>query len=173
MIDADAGPLLDNNGVVYVATYQGRIVAVNLRNGRQIWERKASVFQAMALDDRLLYVADADDAVVAYDKLNGLPVWRQDKLYARDITAPVIVGNYLVVGDYEGYVHVLDKRDGRFVARFSDILYSLKLDRTKGHLVVTKSRTRLGLLTRPLVKDGVIYLYSRSGRLTALKLPQA
>ena len=173
MIDADAGPLLDNNGVVYVATYQGRIVAVNLRNGRQIWERKASVFQAMALDDRLLYVSDADDAVVAYDKLNGLPVWRQDKLYARDITAPVIVGNYLVVGDYEGYVHVLDKRDGRFVARFSDILYSLKLDRTKGHLVVTKSRTRLGLLTRPLVKDGVIYLYSRSGRLTALKLPQA
>ena len=172
MIDADAGPLLDNNGVVYVATYQGRIVAVNLRNGRQLWERKASVFQPMTMDDRMLYVTDADDAVVAYDKANGMPVWRQDKLFARDVTAPVIVGNYLLVGDYEGYVHVLNKRDGRFVARFSDTRYKLRPEQFKGRKV-KRSRTPLGILSRPVVVDGVIYIYTRSGRLTALKLPQA
>jgi len=174
MIDADAGPLLDSSGAVYVATYQGQIVAVNLRNGRQIWEHKASVYQPMTMDQRYLYVTDADDAVVAYDKSNGLPLWRQDKLYARDLTAPALDGDYLLVGDYEGYLHVLDKHDGHFVARFSDIFYSLKVDPAAGHgrMMVARSRTRLGLLTRPLVVDGVIYIYSRSGRLTALKLPQ-
>ncbi|MBD3670876.1 MAG: outer membrane protein assembly factor BamB, partial [Gammaproteobacteria bacterium] len=75
MIDADAGPLLDGN-VVYVATYQGRIVALNLQTGRQLWERKASVYQPMAIDDKYLYVTDADDAIVAYDKRSGSPVWR-------------------------------------------------------------------------------------------------
>jgi outer membrane protein assembly factor BamB len=172
MIDADSGPLLDPSGVVYVATYQGRIVAVNLRNGRQIWERKASVYQAMAMDQRMLYVSDADDAVVAYDKSNGMPVWRQDKLYARDITAPALVGNYIVVGDFEGYLHVLDKRDGRFVARYFEPFNPLKMDHAH-NMVKRYTRNHLGLLTRPLVVDGVVYTYNRSGLLTALKLPQS
>ena len=33
-------------------------------------------------------------------------------------------------------------------------------------------RQHLGILTRPLVEDGVIYIYNRSGILTALKLTQ-
>lgn len=174
VIDADSGPLLEPNGVVYVATYQGRIVAVDLRNGRQIWERKASIFQALTADQQYLYASDADDAVVAYDKNNGLPAWRQDKLKARDITAPALDGQYLLVGDYAGYLHVLDKRDGHFVARFSDIDYSIRFDPSVGHGAqhVVNSRTAMGFLSKPLVVDGVVYVYSRSGRVTALTLPQ-
>jgi outer membrane protein assembly factor BamB len=169
MIDADAGPLLGSGGVVYVATYQGRILAVNLRNGRQLWERKASIYQAMTMDQRYLYAADADDAVTAYDKNNGLPAWSQDKLYARDITAPALMGDYLLVGDFEGYLHVLDKHDGHFVARFGEPFNPIKRDH-KGGMMRRLTRNHLGLLTRPLVVDGVVYLYNRSGLLTALKL---
>jgi len=173
MIDADSGPLLDPSGVVYVATYQGRIVAVNLRSGRQVWERKASVYQAMAMDPRYLYVADADDAIMALDKSNGLPLWRQDKLYARDITAPAQLGNDLVVCDFEGYVHVLSKTDGHFVARYGYPFNPIKMDHSIGdRMVHIYDRQHLGILTRPLVEDGVIYIYNRSGILTALKLTQ-
>jgi outer membrane protein assembly factor BamB len=40
-----------------------------------------------------------------------------DALLNRDVTAPAVVGNYLVVGDFEGYLHWLDKNTGAFVAR--------------------------------------------------------
>jgi outer membrane protein assembly factor BamB len=44
-------------------------------------------------------------------------VWRQDKLARRKLTAPLAVGDWLVVGDGEGYVHVLSAEDGSFAAR--------------------------------------------------------
>jgi outer membrane protein assembly factor BamB len=55
--------------------------------------------------------------VVALDKTAGASVWRQDKLLYRRVTAPTVVGDWIVVGDLEGYVHVLSGDDGSFLAR--------------------------------------------------------
>ena len=44
-------------------------------------------------------------------------MWKQTALHQRALTAPVQQGNYLIVGDYEGYLHWLSKEDGHIVAR--------------------------------------------------------
>ena len=117
LVDVDA-PVLVVRDALYAASYQGKIVAVDLRSGRLNWSRDASVFNAMAADDRNLYVTDDKSIVMAVDQASGAIVWRQDRLRGRRVSAPTIVDGYVAVGDFEGYVHWLSPEDGRFVARF-------------------------------------------------------
>jgi outer membrane protein assembly factor BamB len=172
MIDADAGPLLDGN-VLYAATYQGSVTALDLRSGNQLWNRKISVHQPMALEGNYLYLTDSDDTVWAYDKRNGIPVWKQDALFARQLTAPVVAGEYLLLGDFEGNLHILNRQNGEFVARYGEGITEIHNIKSKGRtgLKRTHPMRRLGILTPPLAKDNVVYIYARNGRLTALRLP--
>jgi outer membrane protein assembly factor BamB len=48
---------------------------------------------------------------------DGAVLWEQDAMKRRGLTAPAVDGDALVVGDFEGYVHWLDKATGEIVAR--------------------------------------------------------
>ena len=71
----------------------------------------------MALDPYRVYITDAESQVWALNRFNGATLWRQDDLLRRSLTAPVLQGPYLVVADYDGYVHWLKREDGSIVAR--------------------------------------------------------
>ena len=116
MVDIDSEPVVVN-GVIYVATYQGHIAAVQLENGRIIWNRDLSSYAGFSVDNDNVYVTDEHSHVLAFDRFSGTPLWEQKKLHARKITAPAAIGNYLVVGDYQGYLHWMSKDTGNFVAR--------------------------------------------------------
>ena len=73
-----------------------------------------------------------------------------DKLKARQLTLPVTMDKAIIVGDYEGYIHVLSKYDGRFIAR-------VELDDA-------------GILVPPLVKNNRLYVVSRDGEIAAYEL---
>jgi outer membrane protein assembly factor BamB len=73
----------------------------------------------MAIDDRNVYVSDDKGAVVAFEKDTGASQWKQDKLFGRRISGPVVSGNHVAVGDYQGYVHFLSRDDGSFAARIA------------------------------------------------------
>jgi outer membrane protein assembly factor BamB len=118
MVDVAGTPLLQD-GYVCAVAFQGRIGCFDTQKGEQIWARSASSAGGIVADPRNVYFTEADGAVVAYDKGSGASVWRQDKLLHRRVTAPVVVGDWLVVGDYQGYVHVLSREDGAFVARMA------------------------------------------------------
>jgi outer membrane protein assembly factor BamB len=64
-------------------------------------------------------VTDDKNAVIALDKTNGSSIWKQDKLAGRGVSAPLAFGRYVVVGDYQGYVHFLSRDDGYFAARIA------------------------------------------------------
>jgi len=55
--------------------------------------------------------------VHALDKATGASVWKQDRLAARSIAGPQLLGDYVAVVDGEGYVHLLDRGDGSLVGR--------------------------------------------------------
>jgi outer membrane protein assembly factor BamB len=55
--------------------------------------------------------------VQALDKTSGASIWRQDKLSGRNVSGPLALGRYVVVGDLEGYVHLISREDGSFAAR--------------------------------------------------------
>ena len=104
---------------VCVAAYQGRVACYEAASGRQTWARDMSSINGVSLDARYAYVSDARGSVHALDRTNGRSIWKQDKLFLRQPSLPVPLGDVVAVGDFEGYVHFLARDSGAFVARYS------------------------------------------------------
>lgn len=150
LVDID-GEIKIVDGIVYVAAFRGRVAAVTSSEGRILWSRELSSHMGLDVDAERVYVTDASGSIWALDRTNGATLWKQDKLENRIITAPVAIGEYALVGDFEGYTHWVSKYDGRFVAR---------------------TRTdKAGILSTPLVANGTAYVLHRSGELAALSIP--
>lgn len=116
--DITSLPVIDEPRICAVA-FQGRVACLDARSGTLLWARDASSIAGLGVDARNVYYTDDRSAVVALDKTNGASVWRQDKLADRNVSAPLAVGRYVVVGDLEGYVHLLSAEDGAFAARIA------------------------------------------------------
>lgn len=148
MVDIDAAPLVDQ-GLIYALAYQGRLVAVDAARGQLVWAREMSGFADLALDAVRLYLTDERGHVWAVDRRNGASLWRQNALVGRSPTGPVVFGNYLVVGDYDGYLHWISREGGRIVGR-------LRVD-----------SDAVGV--QPLVIDGRLYALTDGGQLVAIE----
>ncbi|WP_126454107.1 outer membrane protein assembly factor BamB [Sulfuriflexus mobilis] len=149
IVDIDADPIVAN-GVVHVATYQGNIATVALENGRGLWNRKMSSHAGIGADSNILYVTDANSEVWALDRRSGSSYWKLDQLRARKLSAPVAYGDYVVVADFEGYVHFINRNNGAFAAR-----------------------VRVGsspIVAAPIVAGDTVFISSSAGELTALRI---
>jgi len=118
MVDID-GNMDIGRSVVYAATYQGRIAQVDPQQGSIRWSRSLSSYAGLSTDGRRVYASNADSHVLALSPDDGGTQWRQEKLHHRRLTAPVLVPgtDWLVLADFDGFVHVLARGDGRIVAR--------------------------------------------------------
>jgi outer membrane protein assembly factor BamB len=140
--DVTSLPVIDRDQVCAVA-FQGRVACFDLIRGSQIWSRDVSSVAGLAADDRYLYVTDDKSAVLALDKATGASIWRQDRLAGRVLSAPLGVGNHVVAGDIQGYVHVLSRETGALEGRVATdgsaiAAPPVALDRTR-FLVQTKN----------------------------------
>jgi len=116
LVDIDVSPILIGK-VLYVVTYQGRVAAMEVETGRIIWSREMSAYAGLDVDAFAVYVTDSDGTVWALDQRGGGALWSQEALRYRRVTGPRQIGDYVVVGDFEGYLHWLAREDGRLVAR--------------------------------------------------------
>jgi len=114
--DITSLPVIDGNQVC-AAAYQGRVACLDPARGTVLWARDISSSAGIAVDARNLYVTDDKGAVVALEKSAGASLWKQDKLLNRRVSGPLSLGRYVVVGDIEGYVHLISSTDGAFAAR--------------------------------------------------------
>lgn len=140
--DVMGSPAVDFRQVCAVA-YQGRVACFDRASGAPLWARDTSSNSGLAMDVHNVYVTDDKDAITAYDKSSGRAVWRQDKLARRQVTAPLALGDWVVVGDGQGYVHVLSSEDGSFVARarVDSAVHSAPADIGPGFAVQTAKGT--------------------------------
>ncbi|SEK73409.1 Beta-barrel assembly machine subunit BamB [Colwellia chukchiensis] len=151
VIDVDATPLIYGE-VVYTVSSRGNLSAVELRSGRVLWQRQYSSYRELAIGGNSLFLTDVKGHVYAIDRNNGLELWSQLALTNRGVTGPAVMDNYIVVGDFEGYLHWLDQASGEIVAR---------------HQVDSS-----GIYTTPVVANGVVYSQSRDGDLEAIIIPE-
>jgi len=92
-------------------------MAINRSNGQPIWVRDIASAQGLTTDESIVYVSDKDDHVWALDRNTGGTIWVQNQLEYRQLSAPMLLADYILVGDFDGYVHVLSKQDGSIVGR--------------------------------------------------------
>ena len=148
MVDVDGTPLLAS-GLLLAASFQGRLKAMNPTDGRVVWDIEASSYLDLAEGYGHVYLVSDDDVVNAFAIASAAAAWQQENLRNRRLTSPLAFGNYLLVGDEEGWLHVLAQSDGRFLAR----------------------RKAPGGLRSPLVEvDDVVYVLADDGSLEALEI---
>jgi outer membrane protein assembly factor BamB len=116
--DVTSLPALTATTVCAVA-YQGRLACFEPQRGTFLWSRDIPSRDGLAIDNRHVYVTDDKGAIHALDNATGASVWKQDKLVTRSPSGPQLLGDYLAVVDYQGYVHVLDRNDGSLVGRIA------------------------------------------------------
>lgn len=116
MIDIDADPVIHGQRL-FAATYQGNIASLDWRSGHELWSHQLSSYTGMTADDEAVFVSDAKGYIWSFGIDSGKINWRQNNLENRHVSGPVNAGNYVVVGDAQGYLHWLNKQNGEFAAR--------------------------------------------------------
>jgi outer membrane protein assembly factor BamB len=111
------GPMVIVGTDLYVATYADRTAALAVESGRILWVEDLSSFSGLSLQRTTLAAVDGDDTVWLVDRRNGSALWSDDRLLRRDLTRPVFFQDYLIVIDFEGYLHAYDQDSGDFVGR--------------------------------------------------------
>ena len=132
---------------LYVASYHGRIAALDTRTGRKIWQRNVSSFYGVSQGFGNVYLAEESGTITAFLR-NGQGLrWQQEALAWRGLSKPVPVSSYLAVEDFQGYLHFLSQVDGEFVARI---------------------RPGGGGARADMLADGtILYVYTNAGKLLA------
>jgi len=137
-------------GRLYAASYQGNVVAIDVRSGQKLWQQKASSFSGVSQGFGNVYVADENGTVTAYQRDGQGVRWTQPALAYRKLSRPTPVAGYVAVGDFEGYVHLLSQADGTFAGR-------VKVDGD-------------GVRADMLSDGNVLYVYGNSGDLVAYEI---
>jgi len=151
LADIDAPPRVSGDDI-FVVGFQGRVAMLALDSGQIWWARDASSYRGFTMDDDNLYLTNSDSVVIAMKRSDGAVLWEQDSMKRRGLTAPALDGDALVVGDFEGYVHWLDKTTGAIVAR----------QKTDGERITNSAVTA----------EGGVFVQTDSGKLLAFKSQQ-
>lgn len=117
LVDLDVDPV-ESDGVIFISSYQGGTSSVLEIDGDVLWRNEdVSSYSGLSYDWRYLYISDSKSHVWQLDQGNGASLWKQDELSYRTLTTPVAYDIYVVMGDYDGYIHWLDSSDGRQLGR--------------------------------------------------------
>lgn len=100
-----------------VSSYKNRLVSLAADSGRLLWFKDISSATGVQVDRTNLAVSESSGDFWMLDRRNGSTIWKVDRMSNRGLTRPAFYGNYVVVGDKEGYLHWFDTDIGSFVAR--------------------------------------------------------
>jgi outer membrane protein assembly factor BamB len=149
LVDLATDPV-QKDGILYISGYHGGTSAVTAADGNILWRNEElSSSSGISTDWRYLYLSDTSSYVWQVDPRNGSTLWKQQELHYRSLSAPLVYHEYIVVGDYDGYLHWLSSSDGRQMARVQ----------IAGSAIDSK----------PIAIDDVVYIYAKDGTLAALK----
>lgn len=148
LVDIDADPQIVS-GQLFAISIGGKLASLALSSGRIRWKQNVASATGLAISDNRIFTTDLDGVVHAVNRLTGATVWAQPALKYRQLSAPVLYNGYLVVGDYEGYLHWINPRTGELAGRV-DILDT-------------------AIRQRPVVVDGRLLVLGAGGGIVAVR----
>ncbi len=113
------GPVSRDGNVVCARAFQAAVGCVDAARGTLLWTKPAFGSVGVHSDDKYLFGVESDGRVVAWQRANGERAWVSERLRYRTLTAPLVVGRSVVVGDEAGLVHWLSREDGSALTRMA------------------------------------------------------
>lgn len=152
LVDVAGEPLILDSAAMVVG-YQGKLALIDIESGREIWSRPASSLHSPMIGQGNIFVAASNGDVLALRGQDRRELWRQDGLAWRQPTQPIVIGDHLLVGDFEGYIHILSLEDGSF----------------QGQLEFDGEGLRVPFKQMP---DGRLLVYGNSGEMSVFTLEE-
>ncbi|PTT85260.1 outer membrane protein assembly factor BamB, partial [Pelomonas sp. HMWF004] len=135
------GPAVRQGELICARAFQSSVGCVNAERGSAVWNRVVGGTNGIGADDQIVVAGDASDRLSAWKLSNGDLTWSADQFQRRKLSEPVLLGKHVLIGDYEGQVHLLDRETGKTRSRLatdgSQVVTAALLGDTA--LVVTKS----------------------------------
>ncbi|MER2162828.1 MAG: outer membrane protein assembly factor BamB, partial [Psychrobacter alimentarius] len=116
MSDVDGKPIVDKNQL-FAVSYSGQLLGIDLASRQVMFVKEMASLKALAVNNQQVIATSLDGKVAAYDRNTGEMLWESEELAYRHLTNPVMIGNYIAVGDLDGVVHLFDPASGKIVSR--------------------------------------------------------
>ncbi|RZO28963.1 MAG: outer membrane protein assembly factor BamB [SAR86 cluster bacterium] len=116
LIDGDSSPVIEG-GLVYTTNYQGNLNIFDIAQKRSVWTSETSSFYSPVIMRGLLIVADANSTIKSFSLSSLEESWLNEDYLNRGLSNPVSYKGSLVVGDFEGYIHIIDPLNGKTIGR--------------------------------------------------------
>lgn len=100
------------DGSVCARAFQAAVGCVNAARGSVDWVQKANGGQGIHGNDAVLFGTESNGVVVSWRRADGARLWTSERLQYRKLTAPLLLGRSVVIGDDAGLVHLLSRDDG-------------------------------------------------------------
>ena len=150
-----------NNNNVYFSNSIGDVTAVNISNGRIIWQTptQKNIFPGstyflklsdIVSDNNSIFVSNNNNQFFSLDLLTGSMNWKQN--FSSEIR-PALISNYLVSISDNGLLIIMDKVTGQII-RVNDLFKNIKEKRKKDYQP-----------TGFLVGKSYIYISTNNGRI--------
>lgn len=148
IVDIDGDMALISTDL-YLSSAVGKTIAVATESGRVIWSVDKGSAVGVTASRNNLYIRDLKSNIHALSRSSGTEEWKTTEYNYRLLTRPTFYLGDLVVGDLDGYIHILDGEDGH-----------------------TLARTRMGksnFFSAPLNTGSMLIAYNKDGTLTAFE----
>lgn len=116
MSDVDGTPIVDKNQL-FAISYSGQLLGIDLASRQVMFVNELASLKSLAVNNQQVIATSLEGKVVAYNRSNGEVLWESEELAYRHLTNPVMIGNYIAVGDFDGMVHLFDPASGKIVSR--------------------------------------------------------
>ena len=116
MSDVDGTPIVDKNQL-FAISYSGQLLGIDLASRQVMFVNELASLKSLAVNNQQVIATSLEGKVVAYNRSTGEVLWESEELAYRHLTNPVMIGNYIAVGDFDGVVHLFDPASGKIVSR--------------------------------------------------------
>ena len=116
LLDADSSPVAFNQ-LIFAVNYQGNLTAFDTAQKRPVWNAKASSFHSPVIGNGMIMVIQDNGSILSFSSGNLQPSWTSEEYLFRELSNGVLLNNTMMVGDLEGYLHVINPLTGKTVGR--------------------------------------------------------
>ena len=116
LIDGDSSPVIEG-GLVYTTNYQGNLNIFDIAQKRSVWTSETSSFYSPVIMRGLLIVAEANSTIKSFSLSSLEESWLNEDYLNRGLSNPVSYKGSLIIGDFEGYIHIIDPLNGKTIGR--------------------------------------------------------
>jgi len=158
-----SGPTV-GEGIVVVGTGDGKVIALRENNGAPLWHADVpnAVLAAPQIGQGRVIVKTVDGKLIALSVQSGQQLWIYDHgapmLVLRSADAPQIYGNKVIAGFSDGKLAAFSLSQGQ-------LLWEQSVATPQG---VSQVEQLVDMATDPLIANGVVYIVSYQGGVTAL-----